>query len=310
MTEYTQPAARLILAAALLVSAASVAAGCSERRTPQTTAMPPVDPPAARAETSDVADEVQEAQLSLDEPTLLMQSDGLRLDEQKWRFDGRQGFLWRVRLPRKAAARVVTAESLTRVDALTANSGHFAAVNGGFYRDTITGYEPLGLVMREGRAESKLTRDGGSGVVFDDGNQLRIVHRDKFEPRDDTRHALQSIDRIIDAGKNLVRKRTGTKLSPRVAIALTDDAVWLALAAGVETVSRSGNFVELKKTGHYGLPLWAFAECLRQSVGPRVALNLDGGISTQMLVRLDDGRSFEVRGVEGVLNALVVSPRR
>jgi uncharacterized protein YigE (DUF2233 family) len=247
---------------------------------------------------------------------MLLEGANLRLDEQRWHFDGQSGSLWRVRLRRAATARIASAGSLTRIGELSAEqSGSFAAINGGFYREALFGYEPLGLVIADSDTEAERTDKGGSGVVFFDGDRLDIVHRDAFDSgNDEITDALQSVDRLVDGGRSLVKQRHDPQRASRAAVAVTDDAIWLVVAAGNGSIQRRGDIVTLSKTGGYGMPLWAFSRLLVESIGPQRALNLDGAVSTQLIVQLRDtpqaNRTFVIRGDRGVLNALVVSAHR
>jgi uncharacterized protein YigE (DUF2233 family) len=178
-----------------------------------------------------------------------------------------------------------------------------AIINGGFYHEWVWGYEPSGLVVADGTESSKLTDVGGSGVFFDDGERLDIVHRDDFQQTDQVEHALQSVDRIITNERSLVSKRPDPQRASRSAVALTDDAVWLVLLAGDGSIQRHANTIQLVETSRYGVPLWAFTTLLVESIEPKKALNLDGSVSTQLLVRLE-GQTFSIRGDRGVLNAI------
>ena len=89
----------------------------------------------------------------------------------------------------------------------------------------------------------------------------------------------------------------------RSAVALTEkEVIFVALAARTSVREFDGG-ARLFKTSFLGLPLWAFADYVSASTGAREALNMDGAVSTQMMVRLD-GESFKVIGERGVINAV------
>ena len=243
---------------------------------------------------------------------VLHEREGLRLEAQRYRFEGLTGRAFRVRLPRRPDLRIVASDEVVDFDELLPNDrGPWAAINGGFYAAATPGepYEAMGLVMSGGDEHHELTRNGGSGVLVVTGDAAPvIVHRSDLDGS--PREALQSIDRIVAGGENLVKPRDDARSAARSAVVVGEDHLWLvALTADGSLIPlRGADGYGLKSTGWQGLPLWAFAQYLLETTDARDALNLDGAVSTQLAVR-DGEYRFELRGERGTINAIVVRPR-
>ena len=119
--------------------------------------------------------------------------------------------------------------------------------------------------------------------------------------------ALQSIDRIIDGGRSLVRWRADARRTARSAIALTDQEVIFIVAAETRSLYGGDFDVRIASPSGFGLPLWAFSQYVLGSTGARQALNLDGARSSQLAARIG-GKKFRVRAVGGTVNAVVLRP--
>lgn len=236
------------------------------------------------------------------EPLVLADEAGLRLEAQRWRDDGASGQLWRVRVPRSGSAEVRAGEGIVPLASLVpADGGPWALVNGGFYDEML---RPMGLVVRDGEELAPLRQGGGSGVFAVDEGGVRIVHRDDY--RGGASQALQSIDRLVDAGASVVRSRNPDRAA-RAAIALTDEAMWLVVAAGDESIRRVDDGVWLRQTARRGLSLGAFAGYLVAELGADTALNLDGGGSVNLSVRTES-YSLDILGERGTCNGLLLRP--
>ncbi len=103
----------------------------------------------------------------------------------------------------------------------------------------------------------------------------------------------------------MVARREEAPLSARSAVAITHDAVWVVVAVGAPSIA-SEDPLQLGDTYGNGMPLWVFAEWL-VAQGAVSAINLDGGISSAMLVRAGEER-FEILGAAGTINAVVLRP--
>ena len=174
--------------------------------------------------------------------------------------------------------RVVPTNDLQKIEDLVSSPsrGAWATINGGFYERWPNGshpYRAMGVVQSQGKEHSPYRHRGGSGVLVVDAKESspQILHRDAYKKRggDPPWQALQSIDRIVSGGDGGAR---------------------------------------LFKTSFLGLPLWAFAAYVRDSTGAQEALNMDGAVSTQMMVRLD-GEVFKLIGERGIINAVELRVR-
>lgn len=251
--------------------------------------------------------ETTDSGLELYPPKTVIETPGLTLDSQRWRWRDDSGRAWRVRLERSASARVAPArDGLAEINALTPSGrGPWAAINGGFYRRTDDGSPvPLGLVVSDGETVSEMGPGGGSGVFQITDAGPTIIHRSQWEPGPS--QALQSVDRLVAEGSSVVESREPERTS-RSAVAITPDHLWLVALAGDRSITETDRDVRLSRTSGNGVPLHVFAEFVLASTDAERALNLDGGVSTQLEVRSGD-EHFLVRGARPVINALVVRP--
>jgi uncharacterized protein YigE (DUF2233 family) len=271
----------------------------------ETTAQAPLNPVVPK-ETEWLGD----GEVKFSAPETLLEEGGVVLERQLWKFGDFDGIAWRVRAPLKTPLRVLSSAKLRAVEDFSASSeqGAWAILNGGFYESWPDGEQPyraMGVVRSQGKEFSPYRHRGGSGVLFVEDGEPVILHRELYKKRggEPPAQALQSIDRIISGGKPLVKKREGAKMAARSAVALTEkEVIFVALAARTSVREFDGG-ARLFKTSFLGLPLWAFADYVSASTGAREALNMDGAVSTQMMVRLD-GESFKVIGERGVINAV------
>ena len=173
------------------------------------------------------------------------------------------------------------------------------AVNGGFYD---ADGNPLGLVHTDGKAHSLLTTSG-SGVALSRGGVVEIVHREHVGELDDVDWALQSIDRIVSGGKNLVGDREGP-IDARSAIGVRADGtvVLISIYDEAAVIEETEGEVRLgKKSTSTGVSLWTLADLLIDEYDVVDALNLDGGYSTSFYTP-----QMYVVGFRPTINALVV----
>lgn len=241
------------------------------------------------------------------DPTLLRGSQVLadsgaaRLVQHDWQVDDRRGWAWVVHLPADAKLTVHPSDGVQRLAHFPPVRDDEVLVNGGFYDD-----EAMGLVVHGGVVHAPLTDVGGSGVLQSSaGGGITIVHRTAWSPGPS--EALQSIDRLVDEGVSLVKRREGVPETSRVAIGRDATGIVAVVAAGEQSTIRKPGRMELGASEHEGLPLWAFADLLVE-LGVRQAVNLDGGISTEANVVVD-GRRFVVTGGIGTINAVRLTAR-
>lgn len=230
---------------------------------------------------------------------IIAASDGLVLHQLGWQVADRSGIAWAARVSRDGRLTVTPSDDVrTLADLTTGETGTWAAINGGFYEDG-----PMGLVIRDGVERHPLTERGGSGVVQYDPMPVGVVHRDVWKPG--AKQALQSIDRLVDAGTSLVKPREGAHLDARSAIVVTPEGVWVVVAVANESITPGSDGVMLVRTVGHGLALAEFADLLVTGLHAEQALNLDGAVSTQMVVSILPWR-WGITGEHGTINGLVI----
>ncbi len=233
---------------------------------------------------------------------IIAAGNGLELHQLGWRVAERTGVAWAARVPRDGRLTVKPSDDVRTLSELTVGeTGAWAAINGGFYEDG-----PMGLVVSDGVEQHPLAERGGSGVVEFDPMPVGVVHRDAWKPG--AKQALQSIDRLVDAGASLVKPREGAHLDARSAVAVSADGVWVVAAVANESVVAGSDGVKLVRTVGHGLALSEFADLLVAGLHAEQALNLDGAVSTQMVVSIPPWR-WMVAGERGTINGVVVRGR-
>lgn len=233
---------------------------------------------------------------------VLLSDSGLTLERQAIWFDGQPATAWRVRVGLPGLSRVASADVITEFSAFhPRDDGPWATINGGFYDRDLT---PMGLVVSDGHERSTLRPGGGSGVFLETSDGPRIVHRS--EPTTGATQALQSIDRLVDAGASVVNS-TNERRAARSAVVVGSDSLWLVLVAADASVRSVPDGIWLRWTSRRGLPLYAFATYLVFATDAVTALNLDGGPSSSLTVRAA-GQMFRVIGERGTINALQMRP--
>jgi uncharacterized protein YigE (DUF2233 family) len=179
------------------------------------------------------------------------------------------------------------------IDEFMTDSGDVLAINGGFFdidsRERLT---PSGLLIVDGTLVRDLT-DKGSGVVFATADGVGIVRRQDFRAVRVV-HAVQSGPLLVDPGGKLGIYKEDFDRQSRSAICLDGDAIRVVMVEG-------------------GLSLLEFARVLsspREAGGLscEVALNLDGGPSTQAVARIG-AQELSLVGRWRIQNALVISRR-
>ena len=172
------------------------------------------------------------------------------------------------------------------------------AINGGFFeRDEDTkALSPSGLLVVDGKLVAPEHDRAGSGVVYVAGDNLRITYRKTAPPPSEMAAGIQVGPVLVDPGGKVgIYKNAGDRPDR--------SAVCLTAGGGIVFVVVDG-----------GLSLFTLATILAApeadgGFGCDVALNLDGGPSTQATYRAG-GRMVEIPGDWPVENGLVVSTRR
>jgi uncharacterized protein YigE (DUF2233 family) len=218
----------------------------------------------------------------------------------RWTEGSERGWLVATRFPRDAVVEIVPADTAVRFsDLLPTDNEDWAAINGGFYDETGA---PMELVVSEGHIHHPLRARGGSGVLEADPLPARIVHRDAWQPG--ARMALQSIDRLVDAGQPLVASASEHRAA-RSAVVIGADAVWLVVTFSDTSAFRTDDGFQLQQTSGHGQTLRGFATLLVDHLRAEQALNLDGAVSTQLAARIG-GQTIRVLGERGTVQAVVL----
>lgn len=241
-----------------------------------------------------------EAPVLVGEKRLLREEGELRLWEGQWLEEGEKGRWFMACAPMKSRVQVLPSETVQRLDVLVAPlGGSWAAINGGFYDQAA-----MGLVVTGGRVHSPLSSNGGSGVLSWGPGPVRIQHRETYGGS--AQEALQSIDRLIDEGRVLVKARADAHRDSRSGFSLSTEGVCMSLAAADSSLVATSSGYQLIRSAGEGLTLAAYARLLGE-LQAMYALNLDGAVSSQMIVQRAAER-WEVRGERGTINAVVIHP--
>jgi hypothetical protein len=174
-----------------------------------------------------------------------------------------------------------------RVTEIVTTYSAVVAVNASFFD---TEGRAMGLAVDEGRLIAKGRRQSWGALVVDDKKARIVLGADVNDPLA-YRLVVQGLPRLVVEGKVPPLK---PQLAERTAVCAEGNTVVLVVTTKVETT--------------------AFARFLaspldKDGLGCRDALNLDGGPSTQLVVRLPT-LALSLPGGWGVPNALVVTPRR
>jgi uncharacterized protein YigE (DUF2233 family) len=168
------------------------------------------------------------------------------------------------------------------------------AIDGGFFEKDDQGrLSPSGLLVVDGEEVAPEHERGGSGVLQVGNGGVAIAYRAKAPTPSAMESAVQVGPILVDPGGKVGIYSNQGDRARRSAICL-----------------RPGEVVAVVVDGD-GLSLFQFANLLaipfeNGGVGCDVAINLDGGPSTQAIYR-GGGRTIEIDGESAVQNALVVS---
>lgn len=294
--------------------------GCKKRDVPKAPKTVPVQVESPKQSLSRQTDTkyAGDGPLKLAQVEKIAEHKGMVYEKQAWKFKGFEGIAWRVKVPRKEARlEVVASEDLTGFKSLLPKDSGWAAINGGFYeRKTTGGYRPMGVVIASGKRFREYTYRGGSGILaVAKDHSMSLIHRKKWseEKHKGWQHALQSIDRVVANKQMLVKPKEDARAATRSAVVLGEKYVWLIALAARQSIypndKGAPDGATLGKTSYLGLPLWAFAQYLKQSTDVVDALNLDGSVSTHFAVGWPKQKTH-IQGVRGVFNALVLRTSR
>ena len=209
---------------------------------------------------------------------------GYDLNLHVWSFDPKR-FAFKVRQQANAGGQ--------SIGAFMTDPGDVLAINGGFFdidsRERLT---PSGLLIVDGTIVRDVT-EKGSGILFATADGVGIVRRQDFRAAG-VIHAVQSGPLLVDPGGKLGIYKEDFDRQRRSAVCLDGSTMRIVMVEG-------------------GLSLLELARVLstpREAGGLAcdVALNLDGGPSTQAVVQAG-GRDMALVGRWRIQTALVVTRR-
>ncbi len=198
-------------------------------------------------------------------------------------FAGGDGQAFRIDLSRWRLSVVEAGDGGARVEALARNQGASLAVNGGFFDPS---FRALGLLVSAGKQLNRLRRADWGVLSVTRRGSAKLVHTRNYKRRSGTDFAIQSGPRLVTDGRLLSLKAQSAR---RTAIGIPPGGRELVLV-----VVRSPMLT------------MELARHMRDTLGCRYAVNLDGGSSTQLW-----SKHARVRNETGfpVANAVLVSPR-
>jgi uncharacterized protein YigE (DUF2233 family) len=146
----------------------------------------------------------------------------------------------------------------------------------------------MGLAIHEGQVLAASKRPSWGALVVD-GAMARIVLGSEIQDRLTPRLIVQGIPRLVVAGRI---PRLKSQVAERTAVCAEGRVVVLVISTRAEATTFARFLAEPLERG---------------GLGCSDALNLDGGPSTQLVVRLPT-LTLSVPGGSGVPNALIVLP--
>jgi uncharacterized protein YigE (DUF2233 family) len=168
-------------------------------------------------------------------------------------------------------------------------------INGGFFeKSSGNQLSPSGLLIAGGAVVAEEHPRAGSGILYSDGARVGIAPRNALANRSALREAIQVGPLLVDPGGVKGIYKDDVERHDRSAICLRGE-VFTAIAV------------------EGGMSLFQLADLLSLPAadggfGCDVAINLDGGPSTQALLRAGQERR-DIAGASPVQNAIVVFPR-
>lgn len=173
------------------------------------------------------------------------------------------------------------------VEEIVAPYAAVVAVNASFFDQD---GRPMGLAIDQGRLIAGSKRQSWGALVVDD-NKARIVLGAEVDAPLAHQLVVQGIPRLVVGGRVPPLK---PQLAERTAVCAEESVVVLVVSTKVETTAFARFLADPPEKG---------------GLGCRDALNLDGGPSTQLVVRLPT-LTLSLPPGWGVPNALVVAPGR
>jgi uncharacterized protein YigE (DUF2233 family) len=201
-----------------------------------------------------------------------------------WSFDPAR-FHLKVRQQAQAGGQAIS-------DFLT-DPGDVLAINGGFFDiDSRQRLTPSGLLIVDGALVRDVT-EKGSGIVFTTAAGVGIVRRQDFSTAGVT-HAVQSGPLLVDPGGKLGIYKEDFDRQRRSAICLDGGAVRIIMVEGGLSLLELGRVLSSPREAG--------------GLACEIALNLDGGPSTQAMTRIGS-QELSFVGRWRIQNALVLARR-
>jgi exopolysaccharide biosynthesis protein len=168
-------------------------------------------------------------------------------------------------------------------------------VNGGYFERTRRGkLSASGLLIIGGQQVAREDDRAGSGVIYSGRDGVGIAYRKNFSNRSGIDHALQVGPILVDpGGVKGIYKNTGGRFN-RSAVCLRGASFTVFVVEGGISLFQLADLLSLpRSSGGFGCD---------------IAINLDGGPSTQAALRSGSARR-DIPGESTVHNALIVSRR-
>ncbi|MFH1452486.1 MAG: phosphodiester glycosidase family protein [Armatimonadota bacterium] len=188
--------------------------------------------------------------------------------------------------PKKTELKVLPSDKygdkITDVKTLAQKSGAFCVINGGFFDED---YNPLGLLITEGKILQYMPEYGNFAVFCIKYNKPRVLHRRDFT-YDGVAEALQCSPRLMSDGVDTSGVCDLDKESRRSGIGI-DSLGNIVIYATDDSVFGGTSFTDLRK-------IFRLSDINLSSV-----LSLDGGKSTQLY--FNPGRNkIDIKGYENM----------
>jgi hypothetical protein len=184
-------------------------------------------------------------------------------------------------------------ETGNRAPEFLAGNDDVLVVNGGYFERSRRGkLSASGLVIVDGRMTAQEHDRAGSGVIHAGRDGVGIAYRKTFKDRASVDHALQAGPILVDpGGVKGIYENVGGRFN-RSAVCLRGTSFTVFVVEGGISLFQLADLLSLPQSaGGFGCD---------------VAINLDGGPSTQAVLRAGSARR-EIAGGSTVHNALIVS---
>lgn len=199
--------------------------------------------------------------------------------------------------PAKRTIAIAVADSLkgNTANELQHNDSALVAINGGFFEmNRDFSLEPSGLLVSRNQQLHKRSKHGGSGVFYKSDGNVGITWIKKLENVDRCSFAMQCGPMIIEPDSAMGIYHNSYKRVGRTAVGIAGNKVVFVV------VGEQGSGLDL-----YELAQWMRLSKNEGGLGCRVAMNLDGGLSSQGYMTCKN-ESVHIDGLWKVQNALVV----